>query len=295
MKKLAVLADIHGNVPALEAVLDDIAGQNVDEVLVGGDLVGRGPEGTAIVRRIRELGFPSIGGNHEDYLLDMKRGRVPGEWLTRREWAAARWMAAELDEEAAAFVEALPFSLGRRDLRLVHGTPETNRDGIGPWTRDEELLAHLDRVEEDVLVCAHTHRSLVRETDRGLVVNVGAVGLPFNRDRRAQYAVFRRGGKWGWDVELRQVPYDLERIFEIYETSGFLAAGGATSRLLLLELEHASPALVPFIEWARLRGVEATVEELEGFFDFHPPGAPLRDYFRRMRELSSSAAEASSP
>ena len=110
--------------------------------------------------------------------------------------------------------------------------------------------------------------------------------------RRYTYAVFTRGGRWGWEVELRQVAYDLERIFEVYETSGFLAAGEATSRLLRLELEHASPVLVPFIEWARKRGVEATVDELEDFFDFHPPGAPLRDFFRRMRALSAEGSGA---
>ncbi len=295
MRKLAILADIHGNVPALEAVLDDVAGQGVDEVLVGGDLVGRGPEGSAVVHRIRELGLASIGGNHEDYLLAFKRGEIPDLWRTSREWAAARWMAAELDDEAAAFVEALPFSLGREGLRLVHGRPDTNRDGIGSWTSDDELLSLQSQVEEDVLVCAHTHRPMVRETSRGLAVNVGAVGLPFNRDRRAQYAVFDRGGRWGWEVELRQVSYDLERIFEVYETSGFLAAGEATSRLLRLELEHAAPLLVPFIEWARRRGVEATVDELKAFYLFHPPGTPLRDYFKRLRELSSDNGGNPSP
>ncbi len=289
--RVAIIADIHGNGPALEAVLDDRAAQAIDEVLVGGDLVGRGPEGSRVIQRIRELGFPVIGGNHEDYLLDFRRGEIPDDWRHTEEWAAARWMAAELDDGDAAYLEALPFSLVRRDLRLVHGTPTTNRKGIGPWTGDEELREHLDQVDESVLVCAHTHRPLLRETDGGMIVNVGSVGMPFNRDHRAQYAIFS-DARSGWEVELRQVDYDLERIFEIYETSGFLAAGRVTARLLRMELEHAAPILVPFIEWAKRTGVEASAAQLEPFFSVFQPGQSIREFFAR---LPPDACAASSP
>ncbi len=288
MTRIAVLADIHGNMPALEAVIDDVAGQAVDEVLVGGDLVGRGPEGSRVVKRVRELGWATIGGNHEDYLLGFRRREVPDEWLEAEEWAAARWMAAELDDDDVAWLEKLPFSIARPGLRVVHGTPETNREGIGPWTGDEELADHLAAVDESVLVCAHTHRPLLREADAGLVVNVGAVGLPFNRDHRAQYAILANGGgAHGWQAELRQVAYDRSLIFEIYQASGFLAAGGVTARLLRLELEHASPILVPFLEWAKLVEREPTSASLDAFFEVFTPGQSLRDFFLRMQALKS--------
>ena len=283
MTRIAIFADIHGNVPALEAVLDDLAGQAVDEVLVGGDLVGRGPEGSKIAKRIRGLGFPAIGGNHEDYLLDARRGKIPDDWQHADEWSAARWMAAELDDRDVAYLESLPFSLSRPGLRLVHGTPSTNRKGIGPWTGDEELSGYWGEVEERVLVCAHTHQSLVHELDGGLVVNIGSVGLPFNRDHRAQYAIFT-SDSGGWQVELRQVPYDRDRIFEIYRTSGFQDAGGVTSRLLRMELEHATPLLVPFLDWAKVLEVKPTPLQLERFLESFQPGQSLRDFFRRLRQ-----------
>ncbi len=191
-------------------------------------------------------------------------------------------MAAEIDDEDAAYLGSLPFSIGRPGLRLVHGTPRTNRDGIGPWTEDRQLARHLRRIDERVLVCGHTHRPLVREAADGLVVNVGAVGLPFNRDHRAQYAIFTAGGPFGWQVELRQVAYDLERIFEIYESSGFLAEGGVTARLLRMELEHASPILVPFQHWAQTAGVEATSAHLDRFLEVFEPGQSLREFFSRL-------------
>lgn len=284
-RRIAVLSDIHGNVPALEAVLDDLAGQAVDEVLVGGDLVGRGPQGSRVTRRIRELGFPAIGGNHEDYLLDFRRGDIPDHWRTSTEWSAARFMAAELDDEDVRYLEDLPFSIKRPGLEVVHGSPRSNREGIGPWTSTEELQEHLERIDAKILICAHTHRPLVREVAAGLVVNIGSVGLPFNRDHRAQYAIFKRGGRWGWRVELRQVAYELQEIFDVYERTGFLTEGGVTARLLKVELEVAAPVLVPFLEWSKARGVAPDLAELDEFFRFHPPGSSLRGFFERLRAL----------
>ncbi len=278
--RIAILADIHGNVPALEAVLADIATQEVDEVLVGGDLVGRGPQGSRVVQRIRSLGYPTIGGNHEDYLLEFRRGAIPADWRTTEEWAAARFMAAELENDDVAFIQNLEFRICRPGLELVHGTPASNREGIGPWTSDAELCTHLDQIREDVLVCAHTHRPLERRLGQRAVINVGSVGLPFNRDRRAQYAILSCGS--GIEVELRQVEYDLDHIFAIYKSSGFLAAGGITARLLLLELEHAESLLVPFLEWARVRQIPATLDALEPFLAFRQPGESLRDFFQRL-------------
>jgi len=293
--RIAVLADIHGNLPALAAVLADLDRQGVDEVLVGGDLVGRGPQGSAVVARIRERGWPSVRGNHEDYLLAFRRGRVDPDWLVSEQWAASRFMAAELSDRDEAFLDSLPFTLaatGEPGLRLVHGSPRATDDGLGPWSSDRELSRHLATIGEDLLVCCHTHRPMLRRLPEGTVVNVGAVGLPFNRDHRAQYAIFERDGRRGesgaWQVEFRQVPYDLAAILSIYQSSGFLAAGGVTARLLALELRHATPYLVPFLKWAEVRDVEPRLEELPAFERFYRPEEPLQDFFRRLGELSEA-------
>jgi len=287
MPKIAVLSDIHGNVPALEAVLEDLEAVQPDEVLVGGDLVGRGPQGTAVVRRIAERGWRTIRGNHEEYLLTFRHGNVPADWLHAAEWSAARWMASELGAAEARWIETLPFSIASEaapGLRLVHGTPRTTREGIGPWLSDRRLGEHLAEVEESLLVCAHTHRPLHRRIDGGQVVNVGSVGLPFNGDRRAQYAVLEPGERPGeaWRVELRQVPYDRERILRIYDETGFLAEGGVTARLLRLELEHAAPVLVPFLKWSEVRGRRPEEAEVGTFLELYEPGEPLGPFFARL-------------
>jgi predicted phosphodiesterase len=267
VKKIAFLADIHGNVPALEAVIRDVEAQGVHEVLVGGDLVGRGPEGSKVARRIRDLGWPSVRGNHEDYLLAFRRRQVPEHWLDAAEWSAAQWMAAELTPEDERYIDSFPFSLASRvapALRLVHASPASTSDGLGIWTRDDQLEAHLNSIDESMLLCGHTHRPMHRRLSAGSVINVGAVGLPFNRDRRAQYAIVHVRGE-SFDVEFRRVPYDLDALLAIYDRSGFLAQGGITAELLRLELLHAYPFVVPFIRWTETSGLPAERSSLDTF------------------------------
>lgn len=290
MIRIAVLADIHGNIPALEAVIADISKQAVDEVLVGGDLVGRGPQGSAVTRRVRELGWPSIRGNHEDYVLTFRRGEVPSDWLEADEWAASRWMAEELSEEDAEYLDSLPLSLTSHlqpELRLVHGSPSGPNDGIGPWTTDSQMESHASSVRESLLVCAHTHRPLDRTFSTGRIVNVGSVGLPFNGDRRAQYAIFEFA-KDRIDVRFRRVAYDLSAILKIYESTGFLAAGGVTAQLLKMELEQAEPFLVPFLQWAATLGVDPVGSNIRRFLDFYDPKEPMRSFATRLEAARST-------
>lgn len=274
MPRLAILADIHSNLPALEAVIADIGSQAVDEVIVAGDLVGRGPQGSGVVRRIAELGWACVKGNHEDYLLDLRSdlgsGRLPDGWRSANDsaWACARWMADELSAADATFIDALPPSLvprTARDVRVVHGTPASNREGIGPWTPDAQLAEIVASVDEAVLVCAHTHRPLVREIGGTLVVNTGSVGLPFTGDPRAQYALLTADAppdasltddpaRGRWHVEHRSVDYDRALTRRAYLETGFLAAGGVVSALLAVELETARSVLVPYLAWVEKRG-----------------------------------------
>ena len=282
--RVAILADIHGNVPALEATLADLAQQRPDEILIGGDLVGRGPEGSRVVAIIREHGWRTIRGNHEDYLLAFRKGEVPKSWRRAEVWSAARWMAEELADEDVRYLDSLPNDLRSRRLpqvRLVHGTPRANTEGIGPWSSDRSMCRHLDSIQESVLVCAHTHRPLERCFPDGQVVNVGSVGLPFNRDPRAQYVVLHGEGD-NVRVEFRQVDYDRAKTLSIYEASGFLEAGGVTSLLLSMEIRDAAPYLVPFLSWTAAEGVAQIPEAIDAFLAVYSPDRQ-REFFRGLK------------
>jgi predicted phosphodiesterase len=256
MKTLAVISDIHANRFALEAVIDDLAARGVTEVFVAGDLIGRGPQGSAVVSRIRALGWPCLRGNHEDYVLNFVHGHIKPEWRTSPDWSAARWMADELDRDHVAFLDALPMTMtagSDASLRLYHGSPDSYQDGIGDWTSPERLTEHLDAITEDTLVCGHTHRPFHHRRDHRQIVNIGSVGLPFNEDWRAQYATFTQGARGDWSPRFHQVAWDRESFLKHYRDSGFLTEGGATTRLLYEELQHARPYLVPFLTWAKAR------------------------------------------
>lgn len=279
MTRIAVIADIHANLPALEAVCEDLERQDLDEILVAGDLVGRGPQGTEVTRLIMEKGWPCIRGNHEDYVINFSRGTYPEAWAIADEWSAARWMGDEIDHECREFLDALPMSMTSPlcpSMRLVHGTPESYKKGLGDWTPPEKLALAFSQVEEPLLVCAHTHRPFLHRMSDGLIVNVGSVGMPFNGDWRAQYAIFTALPDGDWDVEFRQVPYDREAIYAAYESSGFLVGGGITAALLLTELQVARPYLVPFFKWVEVPpGRPATPETLEAFMSLYDPEDPF--------------------
>ncbi|MDH3255425.1 MAG: metallophosphoesterase family protein [Acidobacteriota bacterium] len=282
--RVAILADIHGNMPALRAVLEDLERQPPDEILIGGDLVGRGPQGSAVVAEIRSHGWPCVRGNHEDYLLAFHQNRVPENWWLEPEWSAARWMAAELSAADFVFLDSLEMTMtavSAPGLLLTHGTPRSHSEGLGPWTTDDKLKRLLAALDHKVLACAHTHRQMSRRVAAQRVVNVGSVGLPFNGDRRAQYAVFDWDGS-EWTTRLRQVEYDIDEILRIYDTSGFSAAGGVTADLLRLEITHASPFLVPFLKWSEALGVSPTTDRIEPFLDLYDPGEPVQEFFIRL-------------
>lgn len=275
--RIAMLADVHGNMPALEAVVDDIARQRVDEVLVGGDLVGRGPEGRAVLERVRALGWPAVAGNHEGLLLDTRATPRDDEVDVDDIVRCTRWMADELGDAAAAYLSALPDFLvaaTAAEVRLVHGSPRSNRQGIGPWTSPEQLRELFDDVPEPILVCAHTHRPLVRRLDDGMVINVGSVGLPFDGDPRASYAVLERGVS-GWHADMRRVPYDRGDVLARYRSTGFMAAGGAMAALLAREVETARTHLVPFVAWCEARDVACTLDRVPAFLAEFEPERPI--------------------
>jgi putative phosphoesterase len=286
MHRIAVVADIHGNRFALDAVIDDLETHQVDEVIVAGDLVGRGPQGNDVVHRVANLGWRCVRGNHEDYLLNFCRDDVPESWWKDDEWAASRWMARELDADAVDFIESLPFSIHSRlapSIQIFHGSPNSHSEGIGAWTPEGRLQEFLQAIDGSVLVCAHTHRPLEYESPQGLIVNVGSVGLPFNGDWHAQYAILE-GEDDQWEVSFQRIPYDRQKFLELYETSGFLNEGGITATLLYEEVKFARPFLVPFLKWADATERPPRDAHLEEFLDLYDPDQSLAEFFESLND-----------
>ncbi len=283
--KLAVLADIHGNLPALEAVSADIARWRPDIVAVGGDIVNRGPCSLACLRFVEQRRADNdwrvIRGNHEDYVISVAHdpGERQGiEGAIRRN---VRWAADQLGP-AVATLAALPdqISLVTPDggeARIVHASMRHNRDNILATTPDDELRQQI-APPADLLVVGHTHRPLIRRIDATLVVNVGSVGMPFDGDTRACYGRMEwHGGEWR--AEIVRITYDRERTDRDFVTSGYLDESGPVARLVYDEFRTAWPRIYTWVARYRepvLAGVLSVEESINQLLadcgDGPPPG-----------------------
>jgi predicted phosphodiesterase len=262
VRSLAVLADVHGNLPALEAVLADVADVAPDRVVVNGDLVNRGPEGVSVLERVAATGWPVTLGNHDD-LVRMwieRDGALPASWFDDPFWCSTAWCAERLAEAGwLSWLAARPMTVAVEPsdaprVLVSHGSPRHYREGYGRHLTDAAISEIVEMHPYDVLVGSHTHQPMERRWGRHLVLNTGAVGTPFNRDARAQYLLLRRHGA-SWRPEFRRVPYDREAALAAFDVSGFLVGGGLSARIYWLEAATARSFLVPFLMWAEERGV----------------------------------------
>lgn len=265
----AVIADLHGNLPATEAVLADLERVQPDRVIVGGDLVNRGPQSRVVVERIAPLGWETISGNHDTWFVSLWRGEgLPEDWETPW-WTPARLAVGDLTAENVSWLEALPFSLrvefpGAEPALIVHGSPRHNREGMGRMRSDEQVREALEGVEEQTVIGAHIHYPYERQVDGTQVVVVSAVGCPFNRDINAQYGLFTWDGA-RWACEHRSVVYDHEPAYAAWRENGYLDDGSLASALMLLEYQTARTHFVPFWDWAVAHNLPLTFESYPVF------------------------------
>ena len=205
---VAAIYDIHGNLPALEAVLDDVVRVGVDQIVVGGDVVP-GPMPRECLARLRDLKLPIqfIRGNGEAAVLADMEGKDSGVPLRYRE--GIRWNAAQLDpadrEVLLTWPETVRLEIaGLGKVLFCHATPQNDSDILTRLTPEEKLIPIFDGCDADVVVCGHTHMQFDRMIGRIRVLNAGSVGMPYGEP----------GACWlllGPTVEFRRTEYDLQR------------------------------------------------------------------------------------
>ena len=215
--RVAALYDVHGNLPALEAVLADVESLEVDAVVVGGD-IAIGPMPRVTLDRLLALGERALflRGNG-----DREIGAEPagsGLWVER-----TRWSATQLDRGALAWLSALPDTQtvdvdGLGPVLFCHGSPRSDEEILTRISSEERIAAACAGVEEAVVVCGHTHVQFDREVAGTRLVNAGSVGMPYEAEPGAYWALL------GPDVELRRTPYDLEAAATAIRATGFPGA-----------------------------------------------------------------------
>ena len=237
--RLAFIADIHANLPALEAVVADLHGQAPDRVYHLGDLVNRCPWPGEVLDLVATAGWAGIYGNHDYVVARLKTPENRTPFTDRDRFRDLWWTAGALTPAQLHMLYDLPETRllefpGAPALRLIHGVPGNCYWGLFEAASDDELRKQVESVQEPAIVSAHTHRPLDRQVDRWRLFNPGSVGMPYNEDPRAQYClldVVEARGVRTWQARFRQVDYDRDLL-----PIGFYAGDFAVGMGPLLEL-----------------------------------------------------------
>jgi putative phosphoesterase len=227
--RVAVITDIHANLPALAATLSRVDELGIDDVYCGGDLVGYGPHPNEVCALIEQRRIPTIYGNY-DYAISRDLEDCGCAYVDRHDREIGQlsvdWTLAHTDAPSKAFMHDLPFdlrfTLGGKQVRLVHGSPRKVNEYLfedKPARTFERIAALADC---DVLVFGHTHKPWVREYGGVLFVNCGSVGKPKDGDPRASFAVLAASVE-GIEVSIERVPYDVETVAAEMRSAGLPA------------------------------------------------------------------------
>ena len=220
--RIGIISDVHGNLPALKAVLADAKEQGVGLFLNAGDNVGFGPFTNEVLETIRGRKVISIRGNVDTDVLAYRSEGVPSKPPKEGKVLAVHDAAKDLDDECAAFLQIMPENLrlkvGRKSVLITHASPSGVKEKITPQTTPERLAELAGMAKADVVVHGHSHMFLDKESGSVRFINPGSVGRQVDGDPRASYAI--------WDtlegtIEPRRVPYRLHELLEEAAVKGW--------------------------------------------------------------------------
>jgi putative phosphoesterase len=207
--RVAALYDIHGNLPALEAVLEETRREGVDQIIVGGDVMP-GPMSRESLDCLLDLDIPVrfIQGNGDRVVLAQMAGTEPTE-VPEQFREVIRWTARQLGPEDQRLLASWPSTLrfempGLGEVLFCHATPRNDVEIFTRATSAHRLRPIFEGLDVALVACGHTHMQFDRTIGGVRVVNAGSVGMPFGKP----------GAYWlllGPDAQLRHTPYDLER------------------------------------------------------------------------------------
>ncbi len=223
--KAALIADVHGNLPALESVLNHARSQRVDVLWNLGDFLGYGPFPDEVVRRLRENGARSIIGNYDLKVLNFLQKEQ--KWRRTKDPAkffSFRWTYKHITKDTKEYLRLLPHLTSlvfeKRRFLLVHGSPEAIDEPLTRQTPNKRLRELAENIDVDVICCGHTHQYFSRKVDHCRFINPGSVGRPFDLDERASYAVITVN-RSGVSVRNYRVSYAVQDMVRFMRKEAF--------------------------------------------------------------------------
>ena len=212
-EKIAVISDIHGNYYALKAVLQRLRTEQVDQIICLGDMITDYPQFTyETLNMVRESCEYMICGNRERYLLDHHRNQEASQWKDAEQFSTLKKTYSLLSKQDIEFLEQLPntqsiqMPSGVRML-AVHGSPQSDSELLLPEKTDQ-ISHYLSHLQEDILLCGHTHRPFTKTENGKTILNPGSLGNNFVGVPVAQYALIHSDGT-DYRVDLRTETYDF--------------------------------------------------------------------------------------
>jgi putative phosphoesterase len=214
--RVALIGDIHANLPALEEVLDHAHNQGIEKIWNVGDFLGYGPFPDEVVQLIRkDDSILSILGNYDRQVLKFKKKR--DKWRKSKhpdKYLAFGWAYENLSKKNRKYLRFLSQEVrmkvrGHRIL-LTHGSPASDKEHLYPDTPEERLRELAKMAKADIIIVGHSHQPFARQVDNTWFINTGSVGRPDDGDPRACYAILRFLGD-EFQVQHHRVGYDVER------------------------------------------------------------------------------------
>ncbi|MDD5584616.1 MAG: metallophosphoesterase family protein [Candidatus Omnitrophica bacterium] len=214
MKRIALVADIHGNLPAFKSVLSDIKRKKISEIWNLGDSIGYGPFPDETIRMLARLKIKSILGNYDAKVLSFpckikkwKKSKDPVKFFS------FQWTYRHLSASGKRYLRALPHQIrtiveGKKCL-LVHGSPQFDDEPLTHATPTKRFAQLAKKAGADIVLCAHSHRYFSKKAGKVLFVNPGSVGRPFDGNPKTSYATITLRGK---DIRVKnfRISYDTQ-------------------------------------------------------------------------------------
>ncbi|MDR6724925.1 putative phosphoesterase [Paenibacillus amylolyticus] len=222
MERIAIVSDIHGNMTAWEAVLNDIRSRGLKRIFCLGDLVGKGPDPVQVVDQVRETCEQVVRGNWDELVA------------VNRDNENFTWQADKLGQERLDYLANLPFShqfeLSGRTIRLVHASPQSVYHRVQPWDEMDKRIAMFDAPanepelgQADIVGYGDVHNAYLQHLNRKVLFNVGSVGNPLDIPQ-ASYCILE--GESNGDInqainiQFVRVPYDIEQEVQVAQQAG---------------------------------------------------------------------------
>jgi predicted phosphodiesterase len=288
MTRIALLSDIHGNLPALERVIKDMRQFAPDHVVVAGDMVNWGPFSAEVMQVIYENRWTMIRGNNEYYCINATPPRRPDAWAS---YTMLAWLHEQLSNWHHV-IASLPDDLlllypDTPDVHLCHGIPGDCWTGIysADFDDDEMVNAWLSYGRAETIFCGHTHVPLDRTVGPYHILNPGSVGVPLLGEAVSSYMIVD-GTMQGWELtHHRTLPLDISALRPVWKQQRFVERCGVTAQMVIEEFERSYLVLHSFNAWMRQEhsNETATFEHGASFLQIDPSPYMPKTYLQTKR------------